>query len=483
MAGLDLKSPSGKEVLVFADKNRGRKIGFVGEIQDPAEVKMRWVAMIMNCRDKSLGGPDKIYKEFKSLLEEKTYELNKKLDGVLSHSLGYGHNAAADHITFSYETTQVPRIVTLWQARYPFGHSLLQASTRAVPHEQVEIPISIKVNERALQIAVDSVSEAMELYFELNERYPKDIQDNMYVTPIGLLTNNSLTSSARGLWQMFTDSKYDFMPNCIKRTSDAVYNLMYRFYPFAFKEWKSNYLSLMFHPTGIDFLAPYTNKEKYFSKYSDRKNNPELYLSPERPVILLEKPSGDPSVILERFDNDLTHPLFHSGINLFQHKLAARIDISIMHQMIRHRTIPQNYEPFIEAAMRIKEAFKKGELIEDHFVFPPTLETEHENLKKSYLKSLNAFIKLIKEENIPPQEALFVLPHGMVLQLEFVLDGWGAMHFTNERLCITAKPGAREFAKNVRKVVKEAGSSLFELMAPKCEHLNYCPEGKKSTLV
>ncbi|MFA5381596.1 MAG: FAD-dependent thymidylate synthase [Candidatus Micrarchaeia archaeon] len=439
------------EIIIPVSRTKNR-VSYIGKV-DSVENQMKAIAKIMNCH--SSKGAQEEYIKLVKLRKEKGDEIVKnKMWKIIDNSLGKGHNAVGDQIIFELDLKNIPRLSTLSLAAYSIGHSLMQVSTRFVQHTQVEIPISILKNKNAKMIFYERVLEAMEQYKYLCTK-DYSLEDIIFITPLYLLTNTSLTSSARGLWQLFTEWNLDSAPNSNKKIANEIKNLVIKEYALFFREQEMNYHPTQFYPSSTGFLL---EKNLDFEEFVFEKKDKVII---RKNLLSKNHYFEDKNTEASKFD---------------EISFGIKIDISTMHELIRHKTIKQRYEPFAQAADRIN----KINDIENHFYIPPTFnENDKKIILSIYILLLEGYFKLL-EAGIPKKDAIGILPHGMIVKAEIILDAWNLMHLSGERLCATAKPSFREIMIEMKEKTKKINPKIAKLMAPKCEHLGYCPEGKKN---
>jgi thymidylate synthase (FAD) len=180
-------------------------------------------------------------------------------------------------------------------------------------------------------------------------------------------------------------------------------------------------------------------------------------------------------------------------------KIFSRISWRVWGEKKRHRTVPmvvssvyrsvdRAWQCFREYAERIKTGRITDEDIEEIeriFSIPPTIRKEPQFLYpwlERAGESLKDYSRLL-EENIPPRDAVFVVPRGVkfdVLQeynLFNLVDGYYPL-----RLCSTAEEEMRRISAEEVKVIKRLlgnqGADLADHIVPKCQIVGFCPEEK-----
>ena len=143
------------------------------------------------------------------------------------------------------------------------------------------------------------------------------------------------------------------------------------------------------------------------------------------------------------------------------------------HQLVRHRTAS-----FAQRSQRYVN--------EDMFEYvTPNSITENEDVLKMYddiMARIAWFYKFARHNNIPSEDARFMLPNACETVIDVSFDLRNLMHFMNERLCTNAQWEIRKLAIQMRKCVIEVAPELKEFLVPKCEinsDFPMCNEGNR----
>jgi thymidylate synthase (FAD) len=84
----------------------------------------------------------------------------------------------------------------------------------------------------------------------------------------------------------------------------------------------------------------------------------------------------------------------------------------------------------------------------------------------------------VKEENAV-QDANFVLPRATETEFVIGLTPEALIHFCHKRLCTRAQEFIREVALQMKAEVKKYSTKFAKELVPQCQHLLWCPEGKR----
>ncbi|MGB5823223.1 MAG: FAD-dependent thymidylate synthase [Proteocatella sp.] len=134
-----------------------------------------------------------------------------EVDKFLSMLISLGHESPVEHTSFTFAVEGVSRACSHQIVRHRMA-SYSQQSQRYVKLEQFEyiIPPTIKNDEKAKQIFIESMNSAQKAYNELvdqltqNGRTEKEaIEDARYVFPNACETKIVITMNARSLFNFF----------------------------------------------------------------------------------------------------------------------------------------------------------------------------------------------------------------------------------------------------------------------------------------
>ena len=86
--------------------------------------------------------------------------------------------------------------------------------------------------------------------------------------------------------------------------------------------------------------------------------------------------------------------------------------------------------------------------------------------------------KNLLENNIPREDARYVLPNATATRMIVTMNARALLHFFNLRCCNRAMREIRELANAMLDLVKKIAPTLFEKAGASCVSLGYCPEGR-----
>lgn len=149
------------------------------------------------------------------------------------------------------------------------------------------------------------------------------------------------------------------------------------------------------------------------------------------------------------------------------------------HQLVRHRT-----GKFTQRSQRYCE-----ENDESEYIVPKTIKHLHdlgfEDAYSDYQDTICETTRNYKHslrENVPAEDARYILPNACPTTIVVTFDLRNLMHFFNERLCAKAQWEIRELAQKMRDCVIEVCSQLAVYLVPKCERYGkdygFCTENK-----
>ena len=113
----------------------------------------------------------------------------------------------------------------------------------------------------------------------------------------------------------------------------------------------------------------------------------------------------------------------------------------------------------------------------------PKAKTVYENVM-AFINEGRKDIKAALEENgVEPkratQDANFVLPRATTTEFVIGFTPEALIHFCHKRLCVRAQEFIREMAKQMKAEVANYSEEFAAELVPQCQHLLWCPEGKR----
>jgi thymidylate synthase (FAD) len=157
-------------------------------------------------------------------------------------------------------------------------------------------------------------------------------------------------------------------------------------------------------------------------------------------------------VISSKHNSVLEHATFTFGVEGVSRVLLA--------QLTRHRIVSFSVQ---------SQRYVKFENNLD-FVVPESIKNNI-NLFKKYNDFLSSSEKLYKEflkENIPAEDARFILPNASTTKIIFTMNARELRHFFSLRTCNRAQWEIREMACRMLQLVKKEAPLLFNNAGPDC---------------
>ena len=174
-------------------------------------------------------------------------------------------------------------------------------------------------------------------------------------------------------------------------------------------------------------------------------------------------------------------------------QIASAVALRVFSEIKRHRTLGLGVESIYNAIKRACGLFREGEIIyidnpeknigklEQIFSIPPAIKSNNENLRdwvKSQWESLLAY-EFLTENGIPESDAVQVIPRGINLGVEKVLDLYNlGIGYSSIRSCGTAEEEMRRRTKDEIRLSKEAinNPAINYQMITKCAYVGFCME-------
>lgn len=136
------------------------------------------------------------------------------------------------------------------------------------------------------------------------------------------------------------------------------------------------------------------------------------------------------------------------------------------HQLVRHRI-----------ASYSQQSQRYVELGDASYVTPPTIDgsAANEIFKQAMMGAFSSYQLLLKN-NIPVEDARFVLPNATKTNIVVTMNARELLHFFSLRCCSRAQWEIRELANLMLAEARKATPTLFEKAGASCDSLRYCPE-------
>ncbi|SNR84351.1 FAD-dependent thymidylate synthase [Desulfurobacterium atlanticum] len=159
--------------------------------------------------------------------------------------------------------------------------------------------------------------------------------------------------------------------------------------------------------------------------------------------------------------------------------LVDGISRACSHQLVRHRLASYSQQSQRYVSMK-----------NFPYVTPPSIENKNISFtvnKEKVSLTYNEFMNLIGEaygslieQNIPKEDARFILPNSCATRVVFTMNGKELIHFLKLRTCNRAQWEIREMALEILKIVREVLPEIFKKIGPECFTTGICPEGEKT---
>ena len=140
---------------------------------------------------------------------------------------------------------------------------------------------------------------------------------------------------------------------------------------------------------------------------------------------------------------------------------------ALTHQLVRHR---------IASYSQQSQRYVNEEKMD--FVIPPKIKAKKELEEKyfEFLEKTREFYKELIKEDIPKEDARFVLPNACETRIIVTMNARSLYNFFEKRLCTRAQWEIRILAVKMLEEMKKVSPLLFGKVGPTCEKLGYCPE-------
>ncbi len=360
----------------------------------------------------------------------------KKDKRTFNKSIGKGHLAAMEFITF-YCKSYIPRLWTLMLACSPYI-SKLQESTRSVEHHDYYIPDYIKQFPDVVDIIEQEFQKSFDLYKKALDK-GMEKQNAMYCLPLYTLTGDSFKLNLRGLYQLkliypnIITEIYDW---CMKKLE--LNTRLGSGFEFNFKEWLEEQKPVN-DISNYDYCPIFVyddddpkNYEKYFNI---------LISQNDTKLINCSVPFNKNSL---KFLIDRNRDPLYTGIRKSRTdiRLDFRCDLSVLHELLRHRTLKRNLLPltfYDEFDYYKHRAWKDAGLYEEY-------DENNKNLESLYNKLV---------ESVPKSVAAGVLPHSLMINGNIGCDFKSMFDFLGQRVCKRAKPAIQKLANSLKDQIQK----------------------------
>jgi len=140
------------------------------------------------------------------------------------------------------------------------------------------------------------------------------------------------------------------------------------------------------------------------------------------------------------------------------------------HELVRHRIA--SYSQQSQRYVSPEEGFD--------FIVPFKIKA-NKKLYKKFLEQMKESNKIYKEmanNNIPLEDARFVLPNACETKIVVTMNARSLLNFFQRRLCMRAQWEIRQLALAMKKEVMKVAPNIFKHAGPTCDTEGICWEGR-----
>lgn len=147
---------------------------------------------------------------------------------------------------------------------------------------------------------------------------------------------------------------------------------------------------------------------------------------------------------------------------------------SCSHQLVRHRIASysqqsQRYVKFKDGSIDyvLPKSIEKGTAVEKDFI--------------EFMKQAADFYQFLINSGLPSEDARFVLPNACCTNITMTVNARELIEMCKLRMCVTAQWEIREMFWTIKCLIKSNKhlSFLHPYLSPKCDWLDFCPEGSR----
>lgn len=116
---------------------------------------------------------------------------------------------------------------------------------------------------------------------------------------------------------------------------------------------------------------------------------------------------------------------------------------------------------------------------EFEYIIPPSIEDDAE-LREKYIECmgmLDTYYTYFRSENIPAEDARFILPNACDTRIVFTMNARSLHNFFRLRCCHRAQWEIRAMADEMLRLCREVSPVLFRRAGPSCAVTGKCSEG------
>ncbi len=149
--------------------------------------------------------------------------------------------------------------------------------------------------------------------------------------------------------------------------------------------------------------------------------------------------------------------------------------ISGISRVCSHQLVRKRIASFSQQSQRYVNAENFKVVIPDK-IKNSDFYDEYKNISEALF---NFYQKMINN-NIPKEDARYILPNATSTQLILSMNAHALIEFFARRICTRAQKEIRTLAIKMLKEVRKVAPTLFKETGAFCEFFGYCPEGDKS---
>jgi len=390
-----------------------------------------------------------------ALPEEKRHQKERE---VLKNSFGRGHGSVGDQNYFIFSIRDLPRAATFQLCLPEYLSHLQQSLRRAKASRGFCLPEVIK-NSHLADVVRKVFFQSFELYEKMvGAGIPSE--DARYLLPLYTKTNIQTGANARELCHLWKMSQQKDVPSIVRAVVDEMINQARKMAPDLFEDFGFNYETLAWYPSSQLYISTNQTINRLIEKHHH----------PAKTIILCWNSSIEITsetlgrAVKERNEAEL------ANLKHVHFEFLVPMSLVCFHQATRQRTWNHSIESIYDA---VKEALSS----EARMIIPPTIKNS--DFVEDYKKQHQAMLKLYQElidNNIPPSEAIGVIPHSVKIYDLVHINGWNAIYSIGKRTCQTAQWEIRNIAWTMANEIKKVIPAFKNWVEPQCIIYGKCPE-------
>lgn len=149
---------------------------------------------------------------------------------------------------------------------------------------------------------------------------------------------------------------------------------------------------------------------------------------------------------------------------------AEGISRAATHQLVRHRIASYSQQSQRYVSMHNAE-----------FIMPDSIlnNNKAKSIFENCIEQIKTSYKKLIAENIPAEDARYLLPNACESNIVFTMNARELLHFFSLRCCSRAQWEIRNLSEKMLELVKKVAPVIFEDAGPECIRTS-CSEGKMS---